>query len=248
MMPVRPTPRACASLALALAAILALGAGTAARAEEPQRRVITVTGTGETSARPDIAMIDTGVVSEAKTAAEALAQNTKAMNALFKTLEEMKIAKDDIQTSEFSVSPVYTNPPVRPDGTQEAPAIRGYQVSNAVSVRIRKLDTLGTALDKLVSTGSNRVSGISFGIDKPEPLLDEARGDAVKDAMRKAKLYAAAAGVTLGKIVSIDESGGYVPQPVYAMKAMAMRDAAPVPVAAGTQKLTANVSLVVELQ
>ncbi len=240
--------------ALALCALsVALVAGVAAPAQaaddQPRPRVLTVSGTGEIAARPDIANVDTGVLTEGKTAAEALAANTKAMNAIFAGLEAMKIAKDDIRTSDFSVYPVYNQPPVRPDGTTtDAPTIRGYQVRNQVSVTVRKLDTLGATLDKLVTLGSNQIGGIGFSIDKPEPLVDQARAEAVKDALRKAKIYAGAAGVTLGKIVSISESGGVAPQPVYAMKAMAMRDAAPVPVAGGTQKISSDVSLVVEIE
>lgn len=250
-MPVSPIVIRRSSLAAALA-VCALSAALftgAARADEaPQRRVLTVSGTGEVTAHPDIATIQSGVVTEGKTAAEALAANTKAMSAVFKGLEAQKIAKDDIQTSEFSVYPVYNEPPVRPDGTRDNPVIRGYQVRNQVTVTVRKLDTLGSVLDKLVSFGSNQMGGISFGVDKPEPLLDQARGEAVKDALRKAKIYAGAAGVTLGKIVTISESGGYSPQPVYAMKAMSMRDSAPVPVAAGTQKISSDVSLVIEIE
>lgn len=241
----RLTPLSLSAVALALAMSVAAVAAPA-RADEPQRRTLSVAGSGEASARPDIAYIETGVVTEAKTAAEALAANTKAMNAVFKGLEAMKIARDDIQTSEFSVNPVYNNPPIRPDGTHEAPTIRGYQVANQVSVTIRNLDSTGAVLDKLVNLGSNRLNGIRFAIEKPEPLFDKARADAVRDAMRKAKLYAEAAGLQLGQVVSLSESGSYSPQPVYA-KAM-MAEMASVPVAAGTQKLAANVSLIIEIK
>ncbi|MEN6542225.1 SIMPL domain-containing protein [Parvibaculum sp.] len=248
-MPARmPLNRFAAALAGAIALGALMGAAGPAGAEEAPRRALTVTGTGEITTHPDIATVETGVLTEGKTAADALAANTKAMNEVFKGLEAMKIARDDIRTSEFSVSPVYSQPPTRPDGAIEAPVIRGYQVRNQVTVTVRKLAELGATLDKLVSLGSNQLGGISFGIDKPEPLLDEARADAVKDALRKAKIYAGAAGVTLGKIVTISESGGYAPQPVFAMKAMAMRDSAPVPVAAGTQKITSDVSLVIEIE
>lgn len=231
-----------ATLALGLA--LALGIASAAAADEPLRRTMTLTGQGEITARPDIAYIDSGVTTEALTAAKALDANTKAMAAIFKGLEDMKIDKDDIQTSQFSVNPVYTQPPVQPDGTQEPAKIRGYQVTNQVTVAIRKLDGLGAALDELVQLGSNQINGVRFAIDDPEPLQDKAREAAVADALRKAKLYAGAAGVALGPIVSLSESGGYAPQPIYAMKAMAMRDSAPVPVAAGTQKVTSEVTIV----
>lgn len=233
---------------IACAFLLLSGAANAtARAEdEPPRRTMTVSGTGQVTARPNIAHVESGVITEATTAADALAANSKAMNAVFAGLEALKIAKDDIQTSEFSVTPVYNYPPARPDGTQDAPTLRGYQVANQVTVTIRKLDELGAVLDQLVGLGSNRLNGIRFAIDKPEPLLDTAREDAVKDALRKAKLYAGASGVSVGQILSISEGGGYTPQPVFA-RAMAA-DASSVPVAPGTQTLSANVSLVIEIQ
>lgn len=232
---------------LAIGGLLAPALAAPAHADDlSARRSLTLSGTGQVSARPDIAYLDTGVVTEGKTAAEALAANTKAMEAIFAGLNDMQIAKDDIRTSQFAVNPVYNTPPARPDGTHEAPSIRGYQVTNEVSVTVRKLDRLGTTLDKLVQLGSNRLNGIRFDIEKPEALLDQARKEAVADALRKAKLYAHASGVALGPVLQITESGGYAPQPVFAK--MMMRDSASVPVAAGMQQLTATVTLMIGIE
>ena len=242
-------------LALSLAFGLAFGTllspamTSAAHAEDATapKRSMTVTGTGDVSAAPDIAYLDSGVVSEGKTAAEALVANTKTMNAIFTGLTAMQIAKEDIRTSQFSVSPLYTQPPTRPDGTQEAPVIRGYQVTNQVTVTIRKLDALGSVLDKLVTLGSNRVDSVRFEIEKPAPLLDKAREAAVMDALRKAKLYAQASGVALGAVMNISENGNYQ-QPMYMKSAMAMSDGGAVPVAAGTQQVSASVSLTIGIE
>ncbi|MES1991722.1 MAG: SIMPL domain-containing protein [Pseudomonadota bacterium] len=211
------------------------------------KRSMTITGTGDVSAAPDIAYLDSGAVSEGKTAAEALVANSKTMNALFAGLSQMQIAKEDIRTSQFSVSPLYTQPAPRPDGTQENPTIRGYQVTNQVTVTIRKLDTLGAVLDKLVTLGSNRVDGVRFEIEKPTPLLDKAREAAVMDALRKAKLYAQASGVALGAVLNISENSTYQ-QPMYMKTAMAMSDGGAVPVAAGTQQVSASVSLTIAIE
>jgi uncharacterized protein YggE len=235
------------ALGLALSSLTAPMAASAAHAEDnAARRSMTVTGTGEVSATPDIAYLDSGVVSEGKTAGEALVENSKAMQAIFAGLEKMKIAKDDIRTSQFSVNPVYTNPQPKPDGTQDAPTIRGYQVTNQVTVTVRSLGDLGGILDKLVALGSNRVDSIRFEIENPERLLDKAREAAVMDALRKAKLYANASGVALGAVLNLSESGGYQ-QPMYMKSAMAMRDSA-VPVAAGTQQVQANVTLTIGIE
>lgn len=243
----RPTASTLA-VAVAFGALIALTGMRPALADDatPQRSM-TISGTGNLSARPDIAYLESGVVSEGKTAAAALSENTKTMNAIFDGLAKLNIEKDDIRTSQFSVNPLYSHPPVSPSGTREPPTIRGYQVTNQVTVTVRKLDRLGDILDKLVSMGSNQLNGVRFEIENPEPLLDQAREAAVLDALRKAKLYANASGVALGPILAISESGSYQ-QPVYMKAAMAMRDSAPVPVAAGTQNLSASVSLTIGIE
>jgi len=235
-------------LCFAFAALFTLVNLTPALAGDASpRREMTVSGTGNLSARPDIAYLESGVVSQGKTADEALRENTKAMNAIFDGLTKMSINKDDIRTSQFSVNPLYTEPPVSPNGTRDAPTIRGYQVTNQVTVTVRKLDHLGDILDKLVSLGSNQLNGVRFEIENPEPLLDKAREAAVLDALRKAKIYANASGVALGPVLTISESGNYQ-QPVYMKATMAMRDSAPVPMAAGTQELSASVSLTIGIE
>ncbi|MFN4228711.1 SIMPL domain-containing protein [Parvibaculum sp.] len=231
---------------LALAASLAFtGAAQATEPQEPPR-TITITGEGEVSAAPDIAYVETGVVTEGKTAAEALAANTAAMEQVFAGLGEAGIEKKDMQTSQFSVYPVYEQ--VKPeDDRPHTPKIGGYRVQNQLTVTVRDLTALGGILDQVVSLGSNQLSGISFSIDEPEPLVNEARKDAVKNALEKAKLYAGAAGVALGEIMSISENGVSMPQPYYAKDMMMRAEASSVPVAAGEQTLSASVTLVIKI-
>lgn len=232
--------------ALFLAA--SLMAAPAAHATEERPRTITITGEGEVTATPDIAYVETGVVTEGKTAGEALAANTAAMEKVFAGLEQAGIEKKDMQTSNFSVYPVYEQ--VRPDdGRPYTPKIGGYRVQNQLTVKVRNLDNLGSILDKVVSLGSNQLSGIRFAIDDPKPLMNEARKDAVKNALDKAKLYAGAAGVSVGEIISISENGFSMPQPYYAkdMVMQARAEGAAVPMAAGEQTVTANVTLVIRI-
>ncbi|MDP1626943.1 SIMPL domain-containing protein [Parvibaculum sp.] len=244
----RTTALAAAPLALIAAMALFLGAALATPAHAQERdepRIITITGEGKATAAPDIAYISTGVVTEGKTAAEALAANTKAMAEVFAGLKDAGIAEKDMQTSQFSVYPVYEQQ--EPQRQPQTPKIGGYRVQNQLTVTVRDLAALGGILDKVVSLGSNQMNGINFSIDKPEPLLDEARKDAVKDALRKAKLYAGAAGVSLGQIVSISENGSGMPQPYYAKDMMMRAEASSVPVAAGEQTITASVNLVIKI-
>ncbi|HYZ25390.1 MAG TPA: SIMPL domain-containing protein [Geminicoccaceae bacterium] len=226
------------SLALGLLAAMVVVATPAAAHEEPERRLV-VSGAGEASARPDTAVILAGVVVQADTAGAALADNTRAMNAVLEQLRASGLAEEDIQTSQFSVMPLYEQR--RPDPeTIEPPRIIGYQVSNQVTARVRDLDRLGAVLDALVSAGANSIDGPSFEIADPEPLLEQARDAAVADALAKAKRYAAAAGVKLGKIVSIEEGGSYAP-PRPMMRAEAMDSA--VPIAPGQTELSAAVAI-----
>jgi uncharacterized protein YggE len=207
--------------------------------------VISVTGTGEVSAAPDTAFINSGVTTQGATAREALDANTEAMNNLMATLKEAGIEPRDIQTSGFSVSPNYVYTDARDaNGYTLPPKIDGYQVYNTVNVRIRDLASLGAVLDKQVNVGANTINGITFSVADPSKLYDEARRAAFADAKEKATLYAEAAGEGLGGLKSITESQGYdQPQP-YMMKAMADSAAgAPVPVATGELSFTINVQV-----
>ena len=227
------------SLAFGALAVMTLCAAPAAAHEEVPRRIV-VNGTGEASARPDMAVISAGVVVQADTASAALAENTRAMNAVLEQLRASGLAAADVQTAQFTVSPLFETR--RPDAeTTEPPRIVGYQVSNQVTARVRDLDRLGGVLDALVSAGANSIDGPSFEIADPKQLLGEARDAAVADAIAKAKRYAAAAGVRLGEIVSIEEGGAYAP-PRPMMRAEAM--AADVPIAPGQTELSASVTMV----
>ena len=124
----------------------------------------------------------------------------------------------------------------------QPPKTLGYDVVNNVTISVRNIANLGELLDKVVSSGSNQINGIQFSVSEPDAALDKARSAAVADARRKAEIYATAAGITLGDIVSISEASvGYAPVPMRA-KAM-MADAAPVPIASGEQTLGMDVSI-----
>lgn len=241
MTPRRLLPLLAVIPALSLAAPAI--ADTAATA--PQRQV-TVTGHGEVSAVPDIARISISIVRQAKAAKDALAANSAAMNAVTAALSDSGIAPEDMQTGGFAVEPLYQNQ----SDVSQPPKIAGYQVRNGVNLTIRKLADLGPVIDRVVALGSNEIGGIDFDIARPESLLDEARRRAIADAARKAKLYAEGAGASLGSVQIISEQAVSAPVPMLRMKTMASEGvaAAPTPVAAGQQTLTADVTAVWELK
>ena len=126
------------------------------------------------------------------------------------------------------------------DGSQ-APKIQNYTASNMVTVTVRKLDTTGAVLDAAVKDGANTLNGLSFALADQRPAQDKARWAAVSDAKAKASLLAEAAGVKLGRIVSISEGGApQGPVPMFRMAA----DSAAVPVSGGTLDISASVTMV----
>lgn len=200
---------------------------------------ITVTGRGHVAAAPDMATVTLGVTTEAKTAKAAMTSNSSQLERVMAGLEGAGIAARDIQTSGLALNPRWET--VKPSGERK---ITGFVASNRVTVRVRQLDELGSVLDSLVQAGANTVDGLDFGIAKPGPLQDEAQQKAVKEARRKAQLMAEAAGVTLGRVISITD--GYVsqPQPMMRSAGMAESMSAPVPVAQGEVNLSATVTMV----
>lgn len=218
---------------------------TAQDADAQTPRVISVSGMGEASAAPDQARISLGVTTEARNARDALRANSQAMQAIFDQMEELGIPEENIQTSNLSINPQY--PPYNQNNPQPR-RITGYQVSNTVSVLFEDLDAFGAGLDAIVSSGANELHGISFSISETDEMMTAARTSAVEDARARAETLAAAAGVTLGDVLSISEGGGYSPQPVYARMAMNESASFDVPVAAGEQTLSVSVNMVFEIQ
>ncbi len=210
---------------------------------------ISLQGTGTVSTAPDMATITSGVVTQAKTAREALDQNNQAMSKLVEVIKSAGIEDKNIQTSGFRVEPQYVYSDQRDqNGYTKPPEIVGYQVTNNVTVEVHKLDALGGVLDQMVTAGSNSINGISFGVDDPAATLDAARKSAVEDARHKAELYADALGLTLGPVISVSENGGNVPQP-FAVKAMAMdARAESVPVQTGEMDYSVTVSVSWEIE
>ncbi|NCU11785.1 MAG: SIMPL domain-containing protein [Sphingomonadaceae bacterium] len=242
-------PFALAPLALALS----LPGAAMAHSDQPaiaaSSTLLTLTVEGKSARTPDLAVFNAGVTTQGKTASEAMSANAAAMTQVIATLKKAGIADRDIQTSQISLNPVYSQPVIGPNGqiTQE-PRIIGYQATNQVTVRSRDVKGFGKVLDALVGSGANQINGPSFQLDDPVAAMDEARTKAMKTARARADLYARASGLRVVRIVSISESGGYAPPPVYARTAMVDAAAAEAftPVAAG--EVETQVSLTVQFE
>lgn len=218
------------ALALPLAALTAGRAG----AEPPPRHpaTITVTGEGRVSTRPDLATVTLGVETVGQSANTALAENSAATARVMEELKAAGISGRDMQTSNLTLGP-------RWDQAEGQPArISGFVAANMVTVTVRDLQKLGGVLDAVARNGANSFQGLSFGLADPRPREDEARRAAVADALVRAKLYADAAGVTLGPILSLAEGGDRAPRPMMRMAA----DAASVALAEGEVDIAASVT------
>lgn len=227
-------------LALALAGSACASMDGAGRHHHPRVSTVTVAGTGSVSATPDMAEITTGVVTQAPTAAQALAANSQAMERLLQALGALGIVARDIQTTSISVSPLR-----RQGRDGQSAEITGYEVANQVRVKVRDLARLGRVLDRQVGQGANLVYGIQFGQQEPAPLQDEARRRAMADARRKAELYATAAVMKVGRVLAVQEAGAASPRPEMAPR-VAM--SAAVPVAPGEQEIQASVTVTFTLE
>lgn len=209
--------------------------------------MLTITAEGKSTRTPDLAIFTAGVVSEGKTASEALAASAAAMTKVIATLKKAGIADKDIQTSQINLNPVYGQPVIGPNGqVVQEPRIVGYQASNMVIIRSRDIKGFGKVLDALVSSGANQVNGPSFEMSDPRAAIDEARGDAMKQARGRADLYAKAAGLRVVRIVSISEGGVSAPQPMYDRAMKVSEASASTPIAAG--QVEAQVSVTVQFE
>jgi uncharacterized protein YggE len=213
-------------------------------AEEQAPRTISVSGEGHAAAPPDMATIQTGVVTQAEKARDALEANNAAMDGIMTALKSQKIKAKDIQTSSFDVRPEYKRGP----RGQQQPEIVGYRVTNQVQIQVHNLPDLGAVLDAVIAAGSNQISAIRFGIDDPTDLLNQARNRAISDAQSRADLYAQAASVRVGQVITIREQSVEVPRPQHMGYGMTAKASSTVPIATGEQQLRATVHMVFALK
>ena len=202
-----------------------------------------VVATGEVTRVPDLAVIQTGVVTRSATATGALEENARRMERVRAALRRAGVEARDIQTSSVNLSPEYRYAENQP------PQLVGYQASNTLSVNFRDIRNSGRILDALVAEGANQISGPSLTIDKPEAALDEARARAVAAGRARAELYARTLGMQVVRLLSLSEAGSFgapPPMPMAVMQAGA-RDASS-RIDPGEQRLQVSVTMSFELR
>ena len=221
---------------LALAILTATWLAMPAHAQTVPPPAISVTGEATVAVAPDLAQIDGGVTSDAKTARDASEANNAAMGKVLLALKGAGIDEKDYQTSRLSLQPQFATPYKGSD----RPGIVSFRASNRVTVKVRDVTKVANLIDVLVGAGANEIGGINFTVTQASKYLDEAREKAVADARRKAEIYARAAGVTLGDPISISEEGA--PVPAFRGK-LAAPMAASTPVAPGEETLSVTVGV-----
>jgi hypothetical protein len=232
-----------AVMGLGMLFALALGgASTNVRAADStdNTRSINVSGVGAIGAKPDIARATFGVETLQRTLEGALAENNQRMNSVIAELKKQGLAERDIQTVNFSVSAerLFNNGVPGP--------ITGYRVSNNVRVMIRQLERVGAIIDQAIGAGANTVGGISFSINDVKSMQTQARALAVADAKAKAQELAKAAGIELGRVLTIVETGVSVPQS--AERAAISPLAQSVPIEGGELSVTVSVQIIYAIQ
>ena len=205
---------------------------------EPQNQMHVV-GSATIKKAPDMAVSQIGVQTINKELDPAINENNSKAAAIIEALKQMGIADKDIQTTSFNIYPQ------RDYANNKPNEIIGYQVDNMLSVNFRDLTKIGTGLQRAINAGANNIYGISFTFADPISLQDEARIEAIKDATKKAKSIADAAGIKLGKIVSINEISSS--SPIISRDYSKAEAAAAVPIQSGEIGLTVQVQIVYSL-
>jgi uncharacterized protein YggE len=232
----RTTTTVVAALAALTVVALVFGAGDPAGAATTSTRRITVVGTGQVKGTPDVADVSIGVSARGQSAGEALSTANDRAAKVIAALKDAGVADDDVQTSGLSIQPVFDDE-----------VVTAYEVSNTVDARLREIPKVGEVLDAAARVAGDevRLHGISFTVDDDSELLSMARERAVKRARTQAEQLAAAAGVELGDVVSIDEGAVAIP---YASRGVAEDAAASVPVEPGSQTLSLSATVVYEIR
>lgn len=257
---------ALAIIALVIVSVFAIMRPTmvATSPGNPNQRTITVNGVGTVETAPDEALLNLAVNNQAATAAQAASDNAKTMSQVTQAILGLSslspgITKDNITTTDYSLTPVYSQPsnncntasgPSQPQpivcntATQQ---LIGYAVRNAIQVTVKDMTSIGGVLDAATQSGANEVGGITFTFTGGTyaDLQKQALQKAVQDASNQAQTMASALGVHITGIVSVTPA--YLYQPYMNAKLNPTSSGASTPIQTGTLQVTVNVQVVYEV-
>ncbi|MGC8862937.1 MAG: SIMPL domain-containing protein [Armatimonadota bacterium] len=214
-----------------------VAAGSALAQSSDGHGGITVSATATARSRPDIAFVTLGVSTDDSDAAKAAQTNARTTSAVIDALVGAGIQRADIETVQYSVSPI-TNYQTNP------PSVSGYRVSNIVRVKLKDLAKIASVIDTAAKAGSNEVQGVRFELEDGTKLRHQALVEALKKAEADARLMARTLGVGLGKAISASQTAPIVPSP---LELGAVREAAASPIIPGEIEATAGVTVVYQI-
>ncbi len=206
-----------ASVLMGLLSVLALATTRHVLNTAATTNVVSFTGEGKVLSKPDVAVIDLAIVTEAATSKAAQDENSGKSRALTDFLKKQGIEEKDIKTTAYNIFPQYNYPQF------DRPRITGYQVNQTIQVKVRDLTKADAVLDGVVAAGANQIHNFQLTIDDPEKLRNEAREKAIKDAKEKADKLEDQLGIRLGRIVNFSEGGTGFPSPIIYAKELGGR-------------------------
>lgn len=213
--------------------------------EQPYAKTFTVTGEGEITSKPDMAVVNLSVMQKEKTVKEVTQKGNEQMGKVIAAVKGLGVSEEDIKTTQYNLYPSYHYP----RGGEAV--LDGYELHQTVRVKVKDLSKVEDVLDKGVAAGANQVGQISFEIDDDSEQRNAARTEAFADARKKAEMMAKAAGVKLGKVITFyEEAGYYPPSPVYKSYAMDMAEseAAMAPsIEPGSEEVKVRISVTYEI-
>jgi uncharacterized protein YggE len=220
---------------------------------ENVRDTISVSGRGEVTAIPDVAVVRAGLEITAVTVAEAQRKNTMTMNAFLDEVERLGVEDKDRKTVGYTIAPKYEERREPITGRYVRSVLIGYVVTQSLELKVRDFEKLGDVVALVGKHNLNQVGEVGFVVDKPDDLRELALEKAILAARAKAQALAHAGGVRLGRMISFYEGGGPMPfemgGPAYALKAgEGMQVPMPAPrFEPGSQDIEANVTVTYEL-
>jgi uncharacterized protein YggE len=223
-------------LATLLAVTLILGA---ALAQTSTTKTVQATGSATIYTNPDQAQIEVGVVTNGTTAQDSAQQNASMTTAVIAALKAVLGSSGSLQTVSYYISPRYST------ATGQTNVIVGYTTSNTVRVITTDLSIIGKLIDAANQAGANNVGSLSFGLQDPEPKVQQALAQATKQAMSYAAAIATGLGGTLGAVISAQQGSAYTP---VVLPSLGATGATTTPVQTGTVSVYATVNVTVQLQ
>lgn len=210
-------------------------------ADSPALPTVTASGTGKATAAPDTAEMTFGATARSDDSRTALEQASKLSAAINAAVKDAGVAEEDIQTANVSVYPDYSN-----DGDKAV--VTGYRATVSVRARIRDMASIGDVIGAASAAGANEIGGPAFTLTDDAEKRSEAIELAVADARVRAGSMAKAAGKKVGDVLSISETGVNVPVLYNDSRTYAAAGALSVPIETGELEITANVTVVFELE